>query len=341
LFVIGNGSDDNNRSDLLVATIDHLTLNGGLRVNDNLLVNGDITVNNGDVKITGLTINEETDYLVSITDLGVIVKTPISGISSQEVTITGGDNISVTGTYPDFTIDFTGTTGSGDYLPLSGGTLTDVLYGTTISATTISGGTFYGDGQYLTGIQVDEVTITGGDNISVAGTYPDFSLSITGLTFSDYLPLSGGTMTGTLNVPTISATTISGETFYGDGQYLSGISKDFLPLSGGTVTNNTIFQSGLTANTITSGSLSEIVTGTTRIVEATSGGTLTATRTIVNSFILDVVAIAILEDVSSWDGTGQFIGPPISDTYQGQSYYTSNYYFVAVDDNIWIRLIRG
>ena len=77
------------------------------------------------------------------------------------------------------------------------------------------------------------------------------------------------------------------------------------------------------------------------MVEATSGGTLTATRTIVNSFILDSIAISILEDVESWDGTGQFIGPPITNTYQGQSYYNSNYYFVAVDDNLWIRLIRG
>jgi hypothetical protein len=69
--------------------------------------------------------------------------TIVNTLPDQTVTITGGTNISVNGTYPNFGINFTGSTGaSGDYLPLSGGTVsgatsfTDGLTANTISATT-------------------------------------------------------------------------------------------------------------------------------------------------------------------------------------------------------------
>lgn len=478
LFVIGNG-DSEGRSDLLVATTDGLTLNGELyvsnqlTVNDKLIVNDNVTFNGTTVKITGLTVNDETDYLVSVTALGVIVKTPISGISSQEVTIVGGDNISVVGSYPDFTIEFTGTTGGGDFLPLSGGTLTDTLVGTTISATTISGGTYYnlpstlysGDATLLSNRVVDLSSYTlnfssttnpntfvlSGGSIGIGTVSPIYKLDVNGDTRIQS-GLTVGVSTSTTNTielnPTSTGTTpymhffyknavdrrisfitdstslnvTNGFLFSSDGtisnaqqiiasdvlaknnidvqggilkvigtgdnyirMYQRGVAdRGVIGFSGGSgdlqirvngatnlssgtlsttffsngnvgigvssnnnsyklqVSGNTIIYSGLTANTITSDSLSEIVTGTTRLVEATSGGTLTATKTIVNSFILDPTAIAILEDISSWDINGQFVSSAvISNTYQGQSYYNSNYYFVAVDNNIWIRLIRG
>jgi len=63
----------------------------------------------------------------------------------QTVTISGGTNIEITGTYPDFGVNFTGSTSStGDYLPLSGGTVTggtifqSGLTANTISATSIN-----------------------------------------------------------------------------------------------------------------------------------------------------------------------------------------------------------
>ena len=34
-------------------------------------------------------------------------------------------------------------------------------------------------------------------------------------------------------------------------------------------------------------------------------------------------------------------GTTITGTFQGQSHYDDNYWFTAVDDNVWIRLIRG
>jgi len=55
-----------------------------------------------------------------------------------------------------------------------------------------------------------------------------------------YLSLSGGTLTGHLTLPTLSATTISAVTYYGDGSNLTGISGG----SPGGVTGNIQFNFG-------------------------------------------------------------------------------------------------
>jgi hypothetical protein len=65
---------------------------------------------------------------------------------------------------------------------------------------------------------------------------------------------SGGTMTGPLVVPSVSATT-----YYN----LPSTSGLYLPLSGGTVTGGTIFTSGLTASTLNISSTPTTDTGTT------------------------------------------------------------------------------
>ena len=71
--------------------------------------------------------------------------TIVNTAPDQVVTITGGTNININGTYPNFGINFTGSTGaSGDFLPLSGGTVsgatsfTGGLTANTISSTTYS-----------------------------------------------------------------------------------------------------------------------------------------------------------------------------------------------------------
>lgn len=127
------------------------------------------------------------------------------------------------GTYSQFV--------SGDFLPISGGTVTgNTIFTSGLTANTISGTTY----QNLpvsgvtgaTGISANTinglvtiintspdqiVTITGGTNIQINGTYPNFGINFTGST---------------------------------------GVQGNFLALSGGTVTGNTIFTNGLTANTI-------------------------------------------------------------------------------------------
>ena len=49
----------------------------------------------------------------------------------------------------------------------------------------------------------------------------------------------------------------------------------------------------------------------------------------------------LLNTSSNWNINGTYTGATISGTYQGQSHYNDDYWFTAVDDNVWIRLIRG
>jgi hypothetical protein len=101
----------------------------------------------------------------------------------------------------------------------------------TISATTISGGTFYGDGSNLSGISTTDYYVTGftySNNtftiVDNSGSTFDASFNdVTGLTVNGNLTITGNTLVQELTANTISATTISGGTFYGDGSNLTGI----------------------------------------------------------------------------------------------------------------------
>ena len=115
---------------------------------------------------------------------------------------------------------------------------------------------------------------------------------------NQYATLSGATFTGEINTPSLSATTLSADTYFSGltplttiinniaSQY-SGVTGDFLSLSGGTVTGSTQFTNGLTANTISAttyfGLPQDIfVTGATKsgtvaIFTNNSGGTFNLT----------------------------------------------------------------
>jgi hypothetical protein len=190
--------------------------------------------------------------------------TLINTAPDKTVVITGGTNIQIISDYPNFGINFTGTTSSsGDYLPLSGGTVTGAtIFQSGLTANTISGGTIYGNGSNLTNVvnsitastglsgnsttgtitiintaPDQTVTISGGTGISTGGTYPNFSIVNTA-------PDQTVTITGGTNIEITGAYPDFGVNFTGT------TSGEYLPLSGGTVTGGTIFQSGLTANTI-------------------------------------------------------------------------------------------
>ena len=149
--------------------------------------------------------------------------TIINTAPDQTVTISGGTGITTGGTYPNFTIT---------------NTLPD-----------------------------QTVTITGGTNIQIAGTYPNFGVNFTGTTGLNYF-VSGSTPSGvTLNSGDRWLDTTTGDelVYVNDGDSAQWIQiccggsggggggsliGDYLPLSGGTLTGGTVFQSGLTANTI-------------------------------------------------------------------------------------------
>jgi hypothetical protein len=214
--------------------------------------------------------------------------TIVNSSPDQTVTITGGTNIQITGTYPDFGVNYTGTTivqGITGITGTSGVSASTTDYGTTIINTapdqtvTISGGTgittggTYPNFTILNSAPDRTVTITGGTNIQVTGTYPDFGVNYTGNTIVQGITGITGTsgvsasttdyVTTIVNTAPDRTVTITGGTniqitgTYPDfGVNFTGtttggtVSGDYLPLSGGTVTGGTIFQSGLTANTI-------------------------------------------------------------------------------------------
>lgn len=62
---------------------------------------------------------------------------------------------------------------------------------------------------------------------------------------------------------------------------------------------------------------------------------------IVDQYLPAGTITALLENTANWDINGNYIGTAITGTFQGQSHYDGNYWFTAVADNVWIRLIRG
>jgi len=118
------------------------------------------------------------------------------------------------------------------------------------------------------------VTISGDTGIVTAGTYPNFIIKNT-------LPDQTVIITGGTNIEIISNYPNFGVNFTGS----TGTSGDYLPLSGGTVTGGTIFQSGITANTIYSSSQVGVGTSTPNVsaiveIASTSQGVLFPRMTI-------------------------------------------------------------
>jgi len=169
---------------------------------------------------------------------------------------------------------FSGGSVSGDYLPLSGGTVSGTTNFTNgLTANTISATTY---------LNLPISGLTEGNNINISGSNGSYTISVTGLTqglSGDYLPLSGGTVsgatnfTGGLTANTFSATTylnlpVTADTFitaftYSNNvftisrnQGLSSLTATISTVTGFTVngdltiTGNTNIGGGLTANTI-------------------------------------------------------------------------------------------
>jgi hypothetical protein len=208
--------------------------------------------------VTGGTFSGSTLYLIN--NSGATI--PITGFTTGS-NFTGGTVSGPT----NFTSGLTANTISATTyynLPVSA-----VTNGFGISASTSNGTVI------ITNTAPDQtVTISGGTNIQITGTYPDFGVNFTGTTSGDYLPLSGGTVTGgTIFQSGLTANTISATTYYNlptdvyvtGGTYSAGTAtftnntggtfdvtgfSTTTPFTGGTVSGATNFTNGLTANTI-------------------------------------------------------------------------------------------
>ena len=292
-----------------------------------------------------------------------------------------------------------GGTLSGDYLPLSGGTVTGAtIFTNGLTANTISGGTFFGDGSGLSGITDTYVT-----GATFSGTtliinqnenQPDVTATLSSVSLSGALSSITFNIVSTagISASTISATTyqnlpidirVTGGTFSGGsivftnntgGTFnVSGISSFDTFVTGFTYSNNTFTISrnsgstltasinsvtGWTVNGNTSITGNLIVTGTSalngtisssglagstdRMVQVSSGGTISASADIISAYITSGGTIAnLLDDTNNWDINGNYTGSIITGTFQGQKHYNNNYFFEAVADNLFIRFIRG
>ena len=205
--------------------VDPDTYTTGFTYNTNVFT---IKQNNGQPDLTA-TINSVTGWTVN-GNLTVTGNTSVQGLTATTISATTYQNL------PDFV---------GDYLPLSGGTVTgNTIFTSGLTATTISATTYQNlpidPDTYTTGFTYNTNVFT----IKQNNGQPDLTAtinSVTGWTVNGDL-----TITGNTSVQGLTATTISATTY----QNLPDFVGDYLPLSGGTVTGDTIFTSGLTANTI-------------------------------------------------------------------------------------------
>lgn len=96
-----------------------------------------------------------------------------------------------------------------------------------------------------------------------------------------------------------------------------------------------------------SGSIQNAIYGITssdyhRIIEVDSSGSFSADEFIVQAYISPTGSIAgYLSDLANWNTDGVYIGPVITDVFQGQKHCDLNYLYEAIADNSFIRINRN
>ena len=233
--------------------------------------------------------NTDTRILTSDSN-GVIRYTNLSTITAA----TSADTYTTGFTYTanTFTIrDNSGSTFNATINSVTGLTVNGIL-----SGTTISGGTFFGNGSGLTNVVLSvststglsgnsttgnitlintapdqTVTITGGTNIQIVSNYPNFGINFTGTTSSvgDYLPLSGGTVTGdTIFQSGLTANTISASSLTVNGVSITGDTF----LTGATLSGSTLILKNNNGSPITTGNFSQYFVSATTPTETVNSG---------------------------------------------------------------------
>ena len=263
-----------------------------------------------------------------------------AGISASTISATTYQNLPrdvfVTGgTYVGSTLTFTNNTGG-----------TFNVTGITTSAT-FTGGTVSGPTTFISGLTASTISATTYQNLPR-------DVFVTGGTFSSGTITFRNNTGGTFNVVgLVSADTFTTAFTYSNNVFTlsrnqgqSNLTATINSVTGWTVNGNT----SITGNLIVTGtsalngtiSSSGLAGSTDRVVQVSSGGTISATLDIVSGYITSGGTVALLLDnTNNWDINGNYTGSTITGTYQGQKHYNNNYFFEAVADNLFIRLIRG
>jgi hypothetical protein len=239
-------------SDLLIKNSFDYVLQSDLSSGIVYRIGGSVPVN--PIFSSGLTINKSFRYQDGSEINGHVLTSDSTGNATWKPISGGTGGTTVTGG----TFDYSTKT-----LTLYNSDTTSVAI-TGLTDTYVTGGTISGTSVVFTFNDGSDFILTGITPLSLFETYTANTQNI----LSEKVNKSGDTMTGTLYVPTISATT-----------YLNlpnNVTGLYLPLSGGTVTGDTIFQQGITATTISATTYLNVnaVTGGTY-----SNGTITLSGT--------------------------------------------------------------
>ena len=159
------------------------------------------------------------------------------------------------------------------------------------------------------------LTVTGGFTYSGAGEQVGYVMTCDALGNATWEPISAATPSSGVTSITVgnglSADSSTGAvTIVFTGS--TGTSGDYLPLSGGTVTGGTVFQSGLTANTIYSSGQVGIGTSNPNAVAiieiaSTSQGVLFPRMTIAQRNAITSTPVGLILFVTDGDNEGLYI----------------------------------
>ena len=335
---------------------------------------------NAGVTYTGdtTTIVDNNQVFLTYTGIGYnLIVTNFEEVSAGNYT---GETTSDLTFYSGNTADYTGSSvwlTSEDSARVKGVLYANVLSATTIVGATISGAT----DNFTTGSTLVGNTLYFNRTDSLSAYTADLSPLVVNDNFTTGSTLVGSTAyfnrTDSLSAYTLDLSSLAvndnfttGSTLVGNTLYfnrtdsLSAYTADLSPLSGGTPSLNDgeIFV-GNASNEATSVPMSGDVAitnaGVTTIQSDSvtydkmqdttqaallgnqSGSGTVSEIPIVEQYLTTGAVTALLENTANWDINGVYTGTVITGTFQGQSHYNGNYWFTAVDDNDWIRLIRG
>jgi hypothetical protein len=161
-----------------------------------------------------------------------------------------------------------------------------------------------------------------------ASTFNAFTASYTTGSFTGSFTGDGSGLTGV--VPPLSSSYI----FVGNASNVA----TGVPVSGAIAIDNTGFTT-YESHSITYDKL-QFVSQPAILGSTTASGQVSEIP-FVPAYLTSSIPTMLLDDTNNWDINGNYTGTAISGTYQGQSHYNANYWYSAVNDNIWIRLIRG
>jgi hypothetical protein len=161
-----------------------------------------------------------------------------------------------------------------------------------------------------------------------ASTFNAFTASYTTGSFTGSFTGDGSGLTGV--VPPLSSSYI----FVGNASNVA----TGVPVSGAIAIDNTGFTT-YKSHSITYDKL-QFVSQPAILGSTTASGQVSEIP-FVPAYLTSSIPTTLLDDTNNWDINGNYTGTAISGTYQGQSHYNANYWYSAVNDNIWIRLIRG